>query len=240
MLTHQALNLNLNTSLSLAAPGTTPEELERKLYKFACNYTVRVCLESVSNIGDDFLHQLYVLQDIGVQRSANNRTSSSVLPAGRSANPTMVTALALVHSRFSTNVYIPTLAFSSAFPLHWVHNGEINTVRGNLNWMKSGVKRSLESDLFIAEIDMLLPICQEGSSDSSNFDMALELLVLSGRTLPHALMMMIPEAWQETRYAENFNPSRVLSQKHAERVMGTMGMARVSVCFTDGVRWCNA
>ncbi len=58
----------------------------------------------------------------------------------------------------------------------------------------------LESDLSTqAEIDMLLPICQEGSSDSSNFDMALELLVLSGRTLPHALMMMIPEAWQETK-----------------------------------------
>ncbi|MCV6071557.1 hypothetical protein OFP26_38870, partial [Escherichia coli] len=75
----------------------------------------------------------------------------------------------------------------------------MNTVRSNLNWMKAR-EAILESDLFTqAEIDMLLPICQEGSSDSSNFDMALELLVLSGRSLPQALMMMIPEAWQENK-----------------------------------------
>ncbi|WP_337236797.1 hypothetical protein, partial [Salmonella enterica] len=91
----------------------------------------------------------------------------------------------------------------------------------------------LESDLFTqAEIDMLLPICQEGSSDSSNFDMALELLVLSGRSLPHALMMMIPEAWQENK---NMDPKRrAFYQYHANIMEPWDGPA--SVCFTAGVQ----
>ncbi|MCV5736799.1 hypothetical protein OFN56_33360, partial [Escherichia coli] len=85
-------------------------------------------------------------------------------------NPTMVTALALVHSRFSTNTF-PKWRLAQPFR-YIAHNGEINTVRGNLNWMQAR-EAILESDLFTqAEIDMLLPICQEGSSDSSNFDMA--------------------------------------------------------------------
>ncbi|WP_159203500.1 hypothetical protein, partial [Klebsiella pneumoniae] len=100
-------------------------------------------------------------------------------------NPTMVTALALVHSRFSTNTF-PKWRLAQPFR-YIAHNGEINTVRGNLNWMKAR-EAILQSKLFTqAEIDMLLPICQEGASDSANFDMVLELLVLSGRSLPHAL-----------------------------------------------------
>ena len=91
----------------------------------------------------------------------------------------------------------------------------------------------LESDLFSQqELDMLLPICQEGSSDSSNFDMALELLVLSGRSLPHALMMLIPEAWQENT---SMDPKRrAFYQYHANIMEPWDGPA--SVCFTDGVQ----
>ncbi|MGB5804760.1 MAG: glutamate synthase large subunit, partial [Vibrio anguillarum] len=145
-------------------------------------------------------------------------------------NPTMVTALALVHSRFSTNTF-PKWRLAQPFR-YIAHNGEINTVRGNLNWMKAR-EAILESDLFTqAEIDMLLPICQEGSSDSANFDMALELLVLSGRSLPHALMMMIPEAWQENK---NMDPTRrAFYQYHANVMEPWDGPA--SVCFTDGVQ----
>lgn len=142
----------------------------------------------------------------------------------------MVTALALVHSRFSTNTF-PRWRLAQPFR-YIAHNGEINTVRGNLNWMKAR-EAIIESDLFSQqEIDMLLPICQEGSSDSSNFDMALELLVLSGRSLPHALMMLIPEAWQENK---SMDPKRrAFYQYHANVMEPWDGPA--SVCFTDGVQ----
>lgn len=91
----------------------------------------------------------------------------------------------------------------------------------------------LQSKLFTqAEIDMLLPICQEGASDSANFDMVLELLVLSGRSLPHALMMMIPEAWQENKAMDP--KRRAFYQYHANVMEPWDGPA--SVCFTDGVQ----
>jgi glutamate synthase (NADPH/NADH) large chain len=135
-----------------------------------------------------------------------------------------------LHSRFSTNTF-PRWRLAQPFR-YIAHNGEINTVRGNLNWMKAR-EAIIESDLFSQqEMDMLLPICQEGSSDSSNFDMALELLVLSGRSLPHALMMMIPEAWQENK---NMDPTRrAFYQYHANVMEPWDGPA--SVCFTDGVQ----
>ncbi len=102
--------------------------------------------------------------------------------------------VALVHSRFSTNTE-PKWKLAQPFRMI-AHNGEINTVRGNLNWWKS--KESLlKSSLFTEEeMERLYPICGEHLSDSGNFDNVLEFLVLNGFSLPHALMMMIPEAWQ--------------------------------------------
>ena len=208
-------------------PGITPEELERKLYVLR-NYTVRVCLESVSNIGDDFyINSMSYKTLVYKGQLTTEQVPQYFLDL---QNPTMVTALALVHSRFSTNTF-PKWRLAQPFR-YIAHNGEINTVRGNLNWMKAR-EAILESDLFTqAEIDMLLPICQEGSSDSSNFDMALELLILSGRSLPHALMMMIPEAWQENK---NMDPKRrAFYQYHANIMEPWDGPA--SVCFTDGVQ----
>ncbi len=208
-------------------PGITPEELERKLYVLR-NYTVRVCLESVSNIGDDFYINSMSYKTIVYKGQLTTEQVPQYFLDLK--NPTMVTALALVHSRFSTNTF-PRWRLAQPFR-YIAHNGEINTVRGNLNWMKAR-EAILESELFTqTEIDMLLPICQEGSSDSSNFDMALELLVLSGRSLPHALMMMIPEAWQENK---NMDPTRrAFYQYHANIMEPWDGPA--SVCFTDGVQ----
>lgn len=101
---------------------------------------------------------------------------------------------ALVHSRFSTNTFP---SWDRAQPLRWAaHNGEINTLRGNKNWMRAreGV---MESDKFGDELDLLYPIIEEGGSDSAAFDNVLELLVINGiLSLPEAVMMMIPEAWQ--------------------------------------------
>ncbi len=187
-----------------------------------------MCLESISNIGDDFyINSLSYKTLVYKGQLTTEQVPQYFLDL---QNPTMVTALALVHSRFSTNTF-PRWRLAQPFR-YIAHNGEINTVRGNLNWMKAR-EAIIESDLFTQqEIDMLLPICQEGSSDSSNFDMALELLVLSGRSLPHALMMMIPEAWQENK---NMDPTRrAFYQYHANVMEPWDGPA--SVCFTDGVQ----
>src|SRR3954453_6819473 len=100
-------------------------------------------------------------------------------------------ALALVHSRFSTNTF-PSWELAHPYRLI-AHNGEINTLRGNVNWMRAR-ESQLASELFGDDLHKLMPVVQPGGSDSATFDNVLELLVLSGRSLPHALMMMIPEA----------------------------------------------
>ena len=100
-------------------------------------------------------------------------------------------ALALVHSRFSTNTFP---SWELAHPYRMIaHNGEINTVRGNVNWMRAR-ESQLASELFGDDLRKVLPVVQPGGSDSATFDNVLELLVLGGRSLPHAMMMMIPEA----------------------------------------------
>ena len=100
-------------------------------------------------------------------------------------------ALALVHSRFSTNTFP---SWELAHPYRMIaHNGEINTVRGNVNWMRAR-ESQLASELFGDDLHKVLPLVRAGGSDSATFDNVLELLVLGGRSLPHAMMMMIPEA----------------------------------------------
>ncbi|WP_428266695.1 glutamate synthase large subunit [Haliangium sp.] len=107
--------------------------------------------------------------------------------------PDMVSAIALVHSRFSTNTF-PT--WDLAQPFHYIaHNGEINTLRGNRNWMAAR-RSQLQSAKFGGDMTRLFPIVVPGKSDSAQFDNMLELLHLGGRTLPNAMMMMIPEAWE--------------------------------------------
>lgn len=104
----------------------------------------------------------------------------------------MVTAMALVHQRFSTNTF-PTWSLAQPFRMI-CHNGEINTVRGNINWMAAR-HETLKSDLFGEDLEKLWPLIEEGQSDSATFDNALELMVQGGFSLPHAMMMLIPEAW---------------------------------------------
>ncbi|HVW89338.1 MAG TPA: glutamate synthase large subunit, partial [Gaiellaceae bacterium] len=102
------------------------------------------------------------------------------------------TALALVHSRFSTNTFP---SWELAHPYRFIaHNGEINTLRGNVNWIRAR-ESQLASELFGDDLQKALPVIQAGGSDTAMFDNVLELLVLSGRSLPHALMMMVPEAY---------------------------------------------
>jgi glutamate synthase domain-containing protein 2/glutamate synthase domain-containing protein 1/glutamate synthase domain-containing protein 3 len=103
-------------------------------------------------------------------------------------------ALALVHSRFSTNTFP---SWELAHPYRVIcHNGEINTVMGNVNWMRAR-ESELQSELFGEDLQKILPVVTQGNSDSATFDNVLELLMLAGRSLPHAVMMMIPEAYRD-------------------------------------------
>ena len=109
-------------------------------------------------------------------------------------DPRMVSALALVHSRFSTNTF-PSWELAHPYRLI-AHNGEINTLRGNVNWIRAR-ESQLASELFGDDLPKVLPVIRPGGSDSANFDNVLELLVLAGRSLPHALMMMVPQAYAD-------------------------------------------
>ncbi len=140
----------------------------------------------------------------------------------------MISALALIHSRFSTNTFP---SWKLAQPFRFIaHNGEINTIRGNVNWMKSK-EALLESTLFTKEeLDIVLPICDATHSDSANLDNIVELLTLGGRSLPHVMMMLIPEAWQDNDIMEDHK--KAFYQYHASLMEPWDGPA--SICFTDG------
>jgi glutamate synthase domain-containing protein 2/glutamate synthase domain-containing protein 1/glutamate synthase domain-containing protein 3 len=108
-------------------------------------------------------------------------------------DPRVASRLALVHSRFSTNTFP---SWELAHPYRMIaHNGEVNTLRGNVNWMRAR-ESQLQSALFGDDLEKVIPVVREGGSDSAIFDNVLELLVLSGRSIPHAVMMMVPEAYR--------------------------------------------
>ncbi len=142
-------------------------------------------------------------------------------------DPTMTSALALVHQRFSTNTFP---SWDRAHPYRFLaHNGEINTLRGNENWMHAREKM-FASPLFGEDIKKLVPIIEEACSDSGKFDNALELLVRTGRSLPHAVMMMIPEAWQ--KHESMSATKRAFYEYHSCLMEPWDGPA--SIAFTDG------
>lgn len=143
---------------------------------------------------------------------------------------TFATAIALVHSRFSTNTFP---SWPLAHPYRFVaHNGEINTVKGNRNWMRAR-ESQLASDLFGEKAaERVFPVCTPDASDSASFDEVLELLHLGGRSLPHSVLMMIPEAWENHT---SMDPARrAFYQYHATMMEPWDGPACVT--FTDGTQ----
>ena len=160
--------------------------------------------------GDAFERKLYVIRRVAELRagpelvvpSFSSRTLvyKGMLSAPQLAgyypdlvDPSFESALALVHSRYSTNTF-PSWELAHPYRLI-AHNGEINTLRGNVNWMRAR-ESQLRSELFGEDLAKVLPVIRPGGSDTAAFDNVLELLVLAGRSLPHALMMMIPEAYE--------------------------------------------
>src|SRR5881396_2164973 len=143
------------------------------------------------------------------------------------ADPDFESALALVHQRFSTNTFP---SWPLAHPYRYIaHNGEINTLRGNINWMRAR-EGLLTSPLLGDDLKKILPIIREGGSDTATFDNVLEFLVMTGRSLPHAILMMIPEPWagHESMSAE----LKAFYEYHSSLMEPWDGPA--SIAFTDG------
>ncbi len=141
----------------------------------------------------------------------------------------VVSALGMVHSRFSTNTFP---SWSRAHPYRYIsHNGEINTLRGNINWMHAR-QSMMKSDLFGADLQKILTVVDTDGSDSGMFDNVLELLTLAGRELPHAIMMMVPEAW--SRHESMSAEKKAFYEYHSCLMEPWDGPA--SIAFTDGVR----
>ncbi len=142
-------------------------------------------------------------------------------------NPGMETALAMVHSRFSTNTFP---SWDRAHPYRYIaHNGEINTLRGNINWMHAR-QALFRSEFFGEDVQKILPIINPHGSDSAMFDNTLELLVLAGRPLAHAVMMMIPEPWSNHETMDDAR--KAFYQYHSCLMEPWDGPA--SIAFTDG------
>jgi glutamate synthase (ferredoxin) len=208
------------------APGpstTDPRVFERKLYVIRKRFQHAI---RTSGIDDrQYFHvpslSSKTLAYKGMLTPAQLREYFSDLD-----DPRTESALAMFHSRFSTNTFP---SWELAHPYRFVaHNGEINTLRGNINWMRA--REALLQTPLIDDIDKVLPVAEEGLSDSACLDSVLELLVMGGRSLPHAVMMLIPEAWEHD--ASMSAAKKAFYGYHGCLVEPWDGPA--CVCFTDG------
>jgi glutamate synthase domain-containing protein 2/glutamate synthase domain-containing protein 1/glutamate synthase domain-containing protein 3 len=205
-------------------PGMTQDELERKLY------VVRKRCENEIAESDIKDKSFFYVPSL----SSRNIVYKGLLLApqiaefyGDLSDPACISALCMVHQRFSTNTF-PT--WQLAHPFRYIcHNGEINTVRGNAAWMAAR-QPILESPLFGPDIRKLMPVVQPNSSDSSTLDNVVELLTLSGRSLPHVMAMLIPEAWDADKTMAP--EKRAFYEYHASLMEPWDGPA--AVAFTDG------
>ncbi|GAC1425363.1 MAG: glutamate synthase large subunit [Flavisolibacter sp.] len=202
-----------------------PEDFERRLFVLR-NYACHTISNTVRKDAIGFYiaslsHKTIVYK--GQLTSMQVRTYFTDL-----GNKRVVSAFGLVHSRFATNTFP---SWKLAQPFRYIaHNGEINTLQGNLNWLKTSEKGFISSFFSKEEMDMLLPIITSGQSDSACLDNMIELLTLCGRSLPHVMMMLIPEAWDgnEQMAAEK----KAFYEFHASFMEPWDGPA--SICFTDG------
>ena len=200
-------------------------DLERKLYVLR-NYSSSKINAEIPGVNHAFYFASF--SSLTVVYKGQLRTDQ-VLPFFKDLqNPGLASAFAIVHSRFSTNTF-PNWRLAQPFR-YLSHNGEINTIRGNLNKMKSK-EALMKSSLFTPEeLAKLMPITNKLNSDSANLDAMVELLTLSGRSLPHAMMMLVPEAWQDN---EVMDKERSAFYKfHASLVEPWDGPA--ALLFTDG------
>ena len=202
----------------------TQDEFERRLF-VARKYGIRAVRESVRGASDFYLCSMSSRTIVYKGMLTPHQVPAYFADLG---DETFESALALIHSRFSTNV-LPTWPLSHPYRT-LAHNGEINTLRGNINWSKAR-EAIIDSPLFTAaEIEKLKPIIQEGSSDSGTLDNIVEFLMMGGRSLPHVMMMLIPEAWEHD--PEMPDDRKAFYEYHGAIIEPWDGPA--SVAFSDG------
>lgn len=204
----------------------SPEAFETKLY------LVRKLVEkAIREAGHDYTEAFYICSLSSKTIVYKGQLLARQIPEFYPdlTDSSMVSAIALVHQRYSTNTF-PSWDRSQPFRF-LAHNGEINTLRGNVNWMnaREGI---LKSDLLGDDIKKLFPIITPGGSDSMNLDNALELLVASGKSLSHAISMLVPEAWQEHTTMDE--DKKAFYEYHARLMEPWDGPA--GIAFTDGVQ----
>jgi len=206
------------------ASGLAQDELERKLYVVRKRAESEIAASDLPDKGFFYIPSL----------SSRTIVYKGLLLAPQIAefykelsDPDTMSALALVHQRFSTNTFP---SWPLAHPYRYIcHNGEINTIRGNVNWMHAREK-ILASELFGSDIKKLFPVIAPGGSDSASIDNAVELLTLAGRSLPHVMAMLIPEAWDGD---PTMRPEKkAFYEYHASLMEPWDGPA--AIAFTDG------
>ncbi|WP_316788326.1 glutamate synthase large subunit [Pedobacter frigoris] len=200
-------------------------DFERKLYVFK-NYLSKTINTTVKGINGEFYIASFSSRTIvykGQLTSLQVRTYFTELSDKR-----VVSAFGLIHSRFATNTF-PSWRLAQPFR-YIAHNGEINTLQGNLNWFRAGVKSFASPYFTPEELNILLPVIDETNSDSGCLDNVVELLLHSGRSLPHVLMMLIPEAWDGNEDMDELK--KAFYKFHATLMEPWDGPAAVS--FTDG------
>ncbi len=201
------------------------EALERRLYVLR-KYAGHRIHRTFPQVKNDFYICSFSTKTVVYKGQLTTHQVRSYYPDLQ--DPDSVSAIALVHSRFSTNT-VPMWKLAQPFRTI-AHNGEINTIAGNLNWWRSKEKM-LESTAFTAEeMEKIFPVCGKSLSDSGNFDNVLEFLLMSGFSLPHALMMMIPEAWEHDPHMPV--NKKAFYEYHKAIMEPWDGPA--SICFTDG------
>ena len=205
--------------------GLNGLELERKLYVLR-NYSSKTINLAIPGVNSAFYFASFSAFTLIYKGQLR---TDQVLPFYKDLqNKNITSGLAIVHSRFSTNTF-PNWRLAQPFR-YLSHNGEINTIRGNLNKMKS--KETLMRSIFFTddELSKLMPITNKKNSDSANLDAMVELLTLSGRTLPHVMMMMVPEAWQDNQMMDK--DRKAFYKFHASLMEPWDGPA--ALLFTDG------
>src|ERR1700712_2686469 len=204
---------------------SNPDDFERKLFVLR-NYASNTILNTVKRDEIGFYIASLSYKTIvykGQLTSTQVRRYFTDL-----TNKRLVSAFGLVHSRFATNTFP---SWKLAQPFRYIaHNGEINTLQGNLNWLKAGEHLFTSSFFSKEEMEMLLPIVTNGQSDSACLDNMIELLTLTGRSLPHVMMMLIPEAWDGDDLMDPVK--KAFYEYHASMMEPWDGPASIS--FTDG------
>jgi glutamate synthase (NADPH/NADH) large chain len=202
-----------------------PEDFERKLFLLR-NYASHTILNTVKQDTIGFYIASFSYKTVVYKGQLTSMQLRQYYPDLNDKR--LVSAFGLVHSRFATNTFP---SWKLAQPFRYIaHNGEINTLQGNLNWLKTSEKNFTSSYFTKEEMDMLLPIITSGQSDSACLDNMIELLTLCGRSLPHVMMMLIPEAWDDN---DQMDPvKKAFYEFHSAFMEPWDGPASIS--FTDG------